>query len=159
MCCYSKHSHMFFPGTRICRALAAVPTPRGLSRCDMWQICWFIKIHLEESGSVETTVFPYYWVEIVILRSFRICHLWVRWRDLEILRMESLPPHVACFGEARSPFETQLPTIAPVLSMSTMATCMAADSEEDFWHGFGKCWRFLSSLFCVVDGSAGTGTR
>jgi len=47
------------------------------------------------------------------------------------MSMESLPPHVACFGEARSPFETQLPTIAPVLSMSTMATCMAADSEED----------------------------
>jgi len=46
------------------------------------------------------------------------------------MSMESLPPHVACFGEERSRFETQLPTIAPVLSMSTMATCMAADSED-----------------------------
>ena len=68
-----------------------------------------------------------------------------------MVRMESLPPHVACFGEARSRFETQLPTIAPVLSMSTMATCMAADSEENFCHGFGK-FLLVSFLFASCSG-------
>lgn len=46
------------------------------------------------------------------------------------MTMESLPPHVACFGEARDPFMTQLPALAPVLSMSTMATYLASEDGD-----------------------------
>lgn len=46
------------------------------------------------------------------------------------MTMESLPPHVACYGEARDPFMTRLPALAPVLSMSTMATCLASEDGD-----------------------------
>ncbi|CAK9014291.1 unnamed protein product [Durusdinium trenchii] len=47
------------------------------------------------------------------------------------MTMESLPPHVAFFGQTLGIPEMPQPTLAPVLSMSTMATMMAvSDSEE-----------------------------
>lgn len=47
------------------------------------------------------------------------------------MTMESLPPHVAFFGQTLGIPEMPQPTLAPVLSMSTMATMMAVSDSED----------------------------
>ena len=55
------------------------------------------------------------------------------------------------FGEARDPFMTQLPALAPVLSMSTMATYLASEEGRARRAGISDRWKVVAlEVFLLI---------